>query len=100
MDASWKPSSSASQQTRQFSTTVRAYQEDKETKHTAETYFKDVESTQPSNPKVHQVEPSSGSASVARANEQPVTGEFSRAGSQTKEYETVSGHHLRGMIMV
>lgn len=42
------------------------------------------------NPKVHQVDAGASGAPVARANEKPATGEFSRAGSQTGEYDAVS----------
>lgn len=86
--ASRKTSSSSQQPSaRAFSTSARA-----STKHTAESYFKDVDSTEPTNPKVHQVDPSTGGAPVARANEQPATGGFSRAGPDSPEYQTVSKH--------
>ncbi|KAJ3553900.1 hypothetical protein NM688_g3372 [Phlebia brevispora] len=95
VDASRKSSrENPSIQRREFSTTALALQEEGKAEHTAETYFKDVDSTKPTNPKVHQVDPSTGGATVARANEQPATGDFSRAGPHTQEYETeqVSKH--------
>ena len=43
------------------------------------------------NPKVHQVDSSGESgAPVARANEIPATGQYSRVGPESKEYATVS----------
>ncbi|PSR83440.1 hypothetical protein PHLCEN_2v5712 [Hermanssonia centrifuga] len=96
VDAAWKPSSSG-QQRRGFSTSTRVLQDDKgkaepKSKHTAESYFRDVENTEPVNPKIHVVDASSKAAPVARANEQPATGGFSRAGSETEEYKTTSKH--------
>lgn len=89
VDAAWKPTSGQQGQSRGFSSSARVAQEAREEEHTAESYFKDVDETKPPNPKVHQVDPSTTGAPVARANEQPATGEFSRAGSQTEEYDTV-----------
>ncbi|EKM59994.1 uncharacterized protein PHACADRAFT_138385 [Phanerochaete carnosa HHB-10118-sp] len=87
-DASWKHHSSSKQPlARGFSTSACA-----STKHTADSYFKDVDGTDPTNPKVHQVDPSNGGAPVARANEQPATGNFSRSGPDSPEYDTVSKH--------
>ncbi|GJE87427.1 hypothetical protein PsYK624_035100 [Phanerochaete sordida] len=87
-DASWKPRSSGQQpSSRSFSTSARV-----STKHTADSYFKEVDSAEPTNSKVHQVDPSDGGAPVARANEKTATGHFSRAGPETKEYETASKH--------
>jgi hypothetical protein len=56
-------------------------------KHTSESYFKDIDNTEPVNPKVHQVD--SSGAPIARGNEQPTTGQFSRSGPDSTEYETV-----------
>ncbi|KAI0337944.1 hypothetical protein BDW22DRAFT_1363531 [Trametopsis cervina] len=58
-------------------------------KHTADSYFKDIDDAKPVNPKVHQVDSSSDTgAPVARANEHPATGPFSRSGSGSSEYES------------
>ena len=59
------------------------------TGHTAESYFKDVDSTPPSSSKTHQVDSSVAGAPVQRANE-PQTGDFTKRGPGTKDYETVS----------
>ncbi len=84
---------SSKPQKRGFHTSARAFEEKGSEKHTADSYFKDVDSTEPVNPKVHQVDSSSDTgAPVARANEQPATGHFSRAGPESPEYETVSHH--------
>ncbi|PCH40727.1 hypothetical protein WOLCODRAFT_162489, partial [Wolfiporia cocos MD-104 SS10] len=79
-----KPASSSSQQRRTLHTSARRLEE---TKHTAESYYKDVDDSPPENSKTHQVDPSGTGAHVVRPNE-PVTGDFSRAGPQTKEYAT------------
>lgn len=71
-------------QSRSFSTSARVHAE----KHTAETYFKDVDDS-PASGKVHQVDSSSTGAAVQEANG-PTTGEYSRSGVGSKEYETVS----------
>ena len=57
--------------------------------HTAESYFKDVDTSPPSSQKTHQVDSSATGSDVHRPTE-PLSGEWSQAGSQTKEYETVS----------
>ncbi len=82
-----KSPAETSAQKRTFSTSASIW-EDKP-KHTAESYFKDVDSSPPSSTKTHQVDPSGTGAAVQRPNEN-LTGDFSRAGTQTKEYETVS----------
>ncbi|KAI0089298.1 hypothetical protein BDY19DRAFT_136472 [Irpex rosettiformis] len=75
---------------RAFHTSARSLQEKDSTPHTADSYLKDVDDTAPVNPKVHQVDSSSDTgAPVALANEQPATGNFSRAGPDSPEYETV-----------
>lgn len=97
MDAAWKSQATSTsgphQQRRSFFTSARRLAEDDapETEHTAESYFKDVGDTKPANPKIHQVDGSATGAPVMRGNDQPATGEFSRSGSQSQEYETVSG---------
>lgn len=83
-----KKSSSGSQQKRAFSMSARRL-EDK--KHTADSYFKDVDNTPPASSKTHQVDGSGTGSQIRRPNE-PMTGEFSRAGPESKEYETVSTH--------
>ncbi|KAI0694391.1 hypothetical protein C8T65DRAFT_666829 [Cerioporus squamosus] len=77
--------SANSQQQRSFSTTARRL----ESKHTAESYFKDVDDSAPSSQKTHQVDSSATGSDVQRPSE-PLTGQWSRAGAQTKEYETAS----------
>ncbi|KAI0677692.1 hypothetical protein C8Q78DRAFT_959793 [Trametes maxima] len=79
-----KPSNS--QHKRAFSTSARRLEEPK---HTAESYFKDVDDSPPASTKTHQVDGSGTGSQVQRPNE-PMTGEFSRAGPDTKEYQTVS----------
>lgn len=75
-----------SQKRRSFHTSSRRLEE----KHTADSYFKDIDSTPPQSSKTHQVDSSDNK--VVRPNE-PATGDFSRAGMQTKEYATVSNLH-------
>ena len=76
---------------RGFHTSARALAGQSGTEHTADSYFKDIDESQPTNSKVHQVDSSNDSgAPVAHANEKPATGNFSRAGPHTQEYETVS----------
>ncbi|KAI0329623.1 hypothetical protein GY45DRAFT_1279411 [Cubamyces sp. BRFM 1775] len=72
-------------QRRGFSTSARRL----ESKHTAESYFKDVDNSPPASQKTHQVDSSATGSQVQRPNE-PMTGQFSRAGPDTKEYETVT----------
>ena len=74
--------SGPAQQKRSFSTSVR------HNKHTAETYFKDVDSSPPASKKTHQVDGAATGPDVQRPDE-PLTGPWSRAGAETKEYETV-----------
>ncbi|KAI0650882.1 hypothetical protein C8Q79DRAFT_900710 [Trametes meyenii] len=81
-----KSKSSGSQQRRAFSTSARRLEDPK---HTAESYFKDVDDSPPASTKTHQVDGSGTGSPVQRPNE-PMTGEFSRAGPGTKEYQTVS----------
>ncbi|EED82865.1 predicted protein [Postia placenta Mad-698-R] len=76
---------SVPQQRRGFHTSpLRLKQE-----HTAESYFKDVDNSPPKSSKTHQVDPSGTGAKVTRPHEL-VPGERSDAGSETKEYQTVS----------
>ena len=72
-------------QTRRFSTSARRLAPN----HTAETYFKDVDETPPASQRTHQVDSSATGSDVQRPDE-PLTGEWSRAGAMTKEYQTVS----------
>ncbi|KAI8989855.1 hypothetical protein BD414DRAFT_485351 [Trametes punicea] len=81
-----KKSSTGSQQRRAFSTSARRLEENK---HTAESYFKDVDHSPPSSQKTHQVDSSATGSQVIRPNE-PSTGQYSRAGPETKEYQTVT----------
>ncbi|CCL99485.1 uncharacterized protein FIBRA_01503 [Fibroporia radiculosa] len=60
-----------------------------DTKHTAESYFKDVDDSPPQDAKTHQVDSSATGAQVTRGDDSD-TGEFSRKGPQTKEYATTS----------
>lgn len=73
----------ASQQ-RGLSTSARTSSE-----HSAESYSKEVDTSKPPNPKVHQVDASSDAPPVARANEKAGTGGSSKEGSQSEGYETV-----------
>src|ERR1700722_15307114 len=52
--------------------------------HTADTYSKDVDSTPPEDPTIHRVDSASESAQKPH---EPPSGEFSRAGTKTKEYQ-------------
>ncbi|OCH94471.1 hypothetical protein OBBRIDRAFT_789159 [Obba rivulosa] len=79
---------------RTFMTSAHACQDkDKDkTNHTAESYLKDVDSTPPQSTKTHTVDGGETSASVVRPyepNESP-TGQYSRAGPHTSEYQTVN----------
>jgi hypothetical protein len=56
--------------------------------HNAESYFKDVDETAPSDPTIHRVDATS--EAVQRPYEPP-SGEWSQAGVRTREYEHVSG---------
>lgn len=56
--------------------------------HNAESYFKDVDETVPSDPTIHRVDATS--EAVQRPYEPP-SGEWSQAGVRTSEYELVSG---------
>ncbi|KAI0658619.1 hypothetical protein C8Q70DRAFT_934153 [Cubamyces menziesii] len=74
-----------SYQRRELFTSARRF----ESKHTAESYFKDVDNSPPASQKTHQVDSSATGSQVQRPNE-PLTGQFSRAGPDTKEYQTVT----------
>ncbi|KAI0722520.1 hypothetical protein C8Q76DRAFT_596036, partial [Earliella scabrosa] len=80
-----KTSSGSTKQNRTFSTSASTF----EAKHTADSYFKDVDNSPPPSQTTHQVDSSATGSQIQRPNE-PMTGDFSRAGPQTKEYETVS----------
>lgn len=55
--------------------------------HTADSYFKDVDASPPPDAKIHRVDPSSD---TAQKPHEPPSGAWSRAGTQTKEYQSVS----------
>jgi hypothetical protein len=57
-------------------------------KHTIDSYTKDVDSTPPTDPSVHRVDPDSDR--VQKPYEPP-SGEWSRAGVQTEKYRHVEG---------
>jgi len=85
-NAAEKPSlpshKASSSQRRSFHTSARRLEQ----KHTAESYFKDVDDSPPQSSKTHQVDSSDNK--VATPNDlEP--GETSDMGSQTKEYQTV-----------
>ncbi|OBZ70355.1 hypothetical protein A0H81_09821 [Grifola frondosa] len=80
-----KSSAFSQQQHRGISTSAHLNQE----KHTTDSYLKDVDESPPASAKTHQVDESDTGAKVLRPNE-PVTGGYSRAGPQTKEYATVN----------
>ncbi|CAL1699903.1 unnamed protein product [Somion occarium] len=82
--------SPTAQQTRSFSSSARVRED--EPKHTAESYFKDVDQALPSSSKTHQVDSSATGAKVQHAQE-PLTGGFSRSGVGSQEYETMDRKH-------
>ena len=88
-------SRSGAKQKRHFSTSARS----SAVNHTTETYSKDVDITPPASQKVHQVDSSTNGPDVQRPTE-PLTGEWSRAGAKTKEYETVCCPSTRGFAEV
>ncbi|RDB19895.1 hypothetical protein Hypma_013128 [Hypsizygus marmoreus] len=55
--------------------------------HTTDTYKKDVDPTPPADSKIHRVDPSSENA---QKPQELMSGEWSKAGSKTGEYQTVS----------
>ena len=57
-------------------------------KHTTDSYTKDVDSTPPSDPAVHRVDPDSD---LVQKPYEPPSGEWSLAGVQTEEYRDVEG---------
>ena len=84
-----KGSMKFSNNARGFSTSARVQAGEKnKATHTAESYFKDVDSTPPSSSKTHQVDSSVTGAHVRSATE-PQTGEFVRRGPGDAEYQTV-----------
>jgi len=72
------------QQQRGLHTSATSMEEDKP--HSAESYFKDVDETAPPDSKTHTV---AYGQEVQRASEPP-SGEWSRKGAESKEYDTVS----------
>ena len=76
------------QQRRAFSSSSTRFADDKDKPHTAESYFKDVDETPPPSDRTYQVDSTSVGEKVTRPNE-PLTGQYSRAGAQSKAYETV-----------
>ncbi|TFK46986.1 hypothetical protein OE88DRAFT_1728773 [Heliocybe sulcata] len=72
------------QQARSYHMSARRMAEDKP--HSAESYFKDVDETAPPDSKTHSV---AYGSEVQRASEPP-SGEWSRKGAESKEYDTVS----------
>ncbi|KAI0782585.1 hypothetical protein C8Q75DRAFT_795841 [Abortiporus biennis] len=79
----------SSTQSRTFSTSARRLQDEE---HNAETYFKDVDDSPPTSAKTHQVDSGETGASIQRPHES-LTGQYSRAGSQTNEYQTMDREH-------
>ncbi len=75
-----------SQQCRSFSTSFPRFNT-KDEAHTADSYFKDIDSAPPPSEKTYQVDGSN--PTVQRPNEATASGEYSRAGPRTKEYATV-----------
>ncbi|KAI0758167.1 hypothetical protein C8Q74DRAFT_1390841 [Fomes fomentarius] len=72
-------------QKRAFSSSARAL----ETKHTAQSYFKDIDNSPARSQKTYQVDGSGTGPDIQRPDE-PLTGPYSQAGANTKEYETVA----------
>ncbi|KAI0940217.1 hypothetical protein AcV5_001387 [Taiwanofungus camphoratus] len=85
--ADTRPAAQQPPHARAFSTS--ACRRDAKEKHTADAYSKDVDSSPPASSTTHQVDASATGAQVQRANEPP-TGGFSQAGSETGEYQTVN----------
>jgi len=71
-------------------TSLRGYSKPSSSDHTSDSYAKDVDATPPSDSQVHRVDPNS--ESVQKPHEPP-SGEWSRAGVKTKEYENVDHAH-------
>ncbi|THH28218.1 hypothetical protein EUX98_g5964 [Antrodiella citrinella] len=69
--------------------TTSAVAQAEKSKHTADSYFKDVDSNPPNSGKTFQVDSSADGAQVQRANE-PQSGEFMNSGPGDKEYDTMS----------
>ncbi|EPQ58865.1 hypothetical protein GLOTRDRAFT_125184 [Gloeophyllum trabeum ATCC 11539] len=81
------PNASAGQQQQRRSYHASARWRDENAKgHSAESYFKDVDDTAPPDSKTHAV---AYGEEVQRASEPP-SGEWSRKGAESKEYQTVS----------
>ncbi|KAH9927119.1 uncharacterized protein BXZ73DRAFT_78593 [Epithele typhae] len=76
------PSSPAALPTKRMFSTSAVRSAD--TPHTAESYFKDVDTTQPAS-KTHQVD-GSGTGSDVQRPDAPLSGQWSQAGAKTKEY--------------
>src|SRR5262245_13854268 len=62
-------------------------------KHTAESYFKDIDDSPPPDPKIHRVDHDHGH--VQRPHDHP-TNQWSQAGTKTKEYQNVSKAYASG----
>ncbi|KAF8076996.1 hypothetical protein FPV67DRAFT_1473518, partial [Lyophyllum atratum] len=77
----------ALQPRRRIHTTPALLGESQAPRHTTDSYNKDVDPSPPSDSKIHRVDP--GSENVQKPHEAP-SGEWSRAGTKTGEYSTVS----------
>jgi hypothetical protein len=62
-------------------------------KHTAESYFKDIDESPPPDPKIHRVD--HDHVDVQRPHDHP-SGQWSQAGTKTKEYQNVSKVYAGG----
>jgi hypothetical protein len=71
---------------RSFHTSRFICQESNKSSHSAEHYFKDVDTSPPSDPTIHRVD--AGSENAQRPHEPP-SGKWSQAGVQTGEYQNV-----------
>ncbi|KAF8873473.1 hypothetical protein BD779DRAFT_1569889 [Infundibulicybe gibba] len=65
----------------------RAQANQNSTSHTSDSYSKETDTTPPSDPKIHRLDPESENAQKPH---EPPSGEWSRAGTQTQEYASVS----------
>ena len=75
-----------SRQLRSFYTTRLVFKESDKDSHSADHYFKDVDTNPPSDPTTHRVD--AGSESAQRPYEPP-SGQWSQAGIRTSEYQNV-----------
>ncbi|EGO28064.1 hypothetical protein SERLADRAFT_462516 [Serpula lacrymans var. lacrymans S7.9] len=62
----------------------------KDNSHSADNYFKDVDSNPPPDPTIHRVDAAS---EAAQRPYEPPSGQWSRAGSKTEEYATMDKEH-------